>query len=146
MNKTIITVILVLVVGAGGFYAGMKYQQNQRGNLANRQFGNNVAGARTGTNGMMRQGFRPVNGDILNADDKSITVKLTDGSSKIVLLTDKTEVSKAAAATKTDLTTGTKVAVFGTENSDGSVTATTIQLNPMIRANSSPSSSQVPAL
>lgn len=42
-------------------------------------------------------------------------------------------INKATTATKSDLKTGEKVAVFGTPNSDGSVTAQSIQLNPMFR-------------
>lgn len=63
-------------------------------------------------------------------DDKSITVKLQDGSSKIVLLSNTTAYNKSATGAKSDLKTGEKVAVFGTENSDGSVTARDVQLNP----------------
>ena len=72
-------------------------------------------------------------GEILSKDDTSITVKLTDGSSKIVVLSSNTVINKAAIATKNDLTTGERVAVFGTVNSDGSVTAQDIQLNPQMR-------------
>lgn len=69
----------------------------------------------------------------ISSDDKSITVKLQDGSSKIVLLTDTTSISKSTEGSKSDLKTGEKVAVFGTENSDGSVTAQNVQLNPILR-------------
>lgn len=72
----------------------------------------------------------PTAGEIIGADEKSITVKLQDGSSKIVLLSEKTQINKAEKATKEDLKKGEKVAVFGTENPDGSVTAQNIQLNP----------------
>lgn len=131
MKNTVITVILVLVVGAGGFFGGMKYQQGKRPDFA-RQFGQGQ-GVRAGQGQGNRQGFRPVNGEIISSDDKSITVKLQDGSSKIVLFSDKTTINKAAEATKDDLKSGEKVAVFGTENSDGSVTAQSIQLNPILR-------------
>lgn len=82
------------------------------------------------TSGRMMGGNRPIVGDIISADDKSITVKLLDGSSKIVLLSTTSELTKTASATKTDLVAGAKVGVFGTTNADGSVTAQTIQLNP----------------
>ena len=136
MNKKsiLVTLILVVLVGAGAFYGGMKYQQSKRQSF-NRQFGNMPGQAgQAGRTGGNRAGFRPVNGEIIGSDDKSITVKLQDGSSKIVLFSDKTTINKAADATKDDLKTGEKVAVFGTENSDGSVTAQSIQLNPIQRA------------
>ncbi len=123
-NKNLIITILLLVIVAGGaFFAGMKYQQSKSPRPGN--FQGNRSGQfqqRTGQNG------RAVNGEILNADDKSITVKLQDGSSKIVLLTETTTINKSAEGSKSDLKEGEKVAVFGTENSDGSVTAQNIQL------------------
>lgn len=129
MNKQyIITIILIILVGGGGFFAGMKYQESKR---PQGRFGNFQQGQ--GGQLQQRQGFRPVNGEIISTDDKSITVKLQDGSSKIVLLTDTTTVSKSADATKADLKVGEKVAAFGTENSDGSVTGQNIQLNPQLR-------------
>ena len=89
----------------------------------------------TGTRGAgaggagMRAGT--VNGSILSMDANSITVKLSDGSTKIVLLSGSTTYSNTASASQSDLKTGSTVAVFGTPNSDGSVTATNVQLNPM---------------
>jgi flagellar basal body-associated protein FliL len=129
-NKNlIITILLVVIVWAGAFYGGMKYQQRKRPSF-NRQFGQSIGqGQRNGQN------FRPVNGEIISADDKSITVKMQDGSSKIVLLNDKTEINKASEATKEDLKTGEKVMAMGQENSDGSITAQSIQLNLIFRGN-----------
>lgn len=137
MKKNLmVTVILVIAVGIGAFFGGMKYQQSKQPSFS-RQFGNNQQGTRTGqVQGQLpgnRQGFRPVNGEIIGSDDKSITVKLTDGSSKIVLITSSTSINKAAQASKDDLKNGEKVAVFGQTNSDGSVTAQNIQLNPVLR-------------
>jgi len=135
-NKNlIITVVLILVFTGAGFFGGMKYQQGKRSNLQ-RQFQGGQNGARVQG---ARNGFRPVNGEIIGSDDKSITVKLADGSTKIVLFSDKTEINKAAIATKDDLKTGEKVAVFGTDNTDGTVTAQTIQLNPLERNFPTPS-------
>ena len=145
MNKSVmITGILVVVVGAGGFFAGIKYQQNKPGPTFRQVNSQGIRAGLGGNNTGNRQGFRPVNGDIIASDDKSITVKLTDGSSKIILLSDKTEINKADTATKTDLTVGTKVAVFGTNNTNGSVTAENIQVNPILRdiPNGTPSINQ----
>lgn len=128
-NKNLSIFILVIAVTLGsGFFAGMKYQESKR---SQSRFGNLQQGQ--GGQFQQRQGFRPVNGEIIGVDDKSITVKLQDGSSKIVLLSDTTSINKSAEGSKSDLKTGEQVAVFGTENSDGSITAQNIQLNPMLR-------------
>ncbi len=119
-NNNLITIILVLVFTSIGFYGGMKYQQNQRKNFP-AQLGDGQ--------GMVRRGgFRPVAGEIISADDKSITVKLQDNSSKIVLINTKTIINKAQIADKSELIAGEKVSVFGSENTDGSVTAQNIQV------------------
>ena len=131
-NNLVITIILVLVVGGGAFYGGMRYQESRRPAF-NRQF--NGTGMRNGGQAGL-QNNRPVNGEIIAADDKSITVKMQDGSSKIVLITTATTINKAAEGTKDDLKTGERVAVFGSTNSDGSVTAQNVQLNPMFRGSS----------
>jgi len=133
MNKQIITIIIVIAVGALGFFGGMKYQESK--SVSNRFGGDfqNMRGQQSsGQNQVRRSGFRPVVGEIINQDESSITVKLTDDSSKIVLLSEKTTYNKAETATKTDLKKGERVNVFGTENTDGSVTAQNIQLNPML--------------
>ncbi len=131
----IVVVIVALVVGVGAFYGGMKYQMSKtpaRGQAqgANRQGSPNGQGRFAGGGRVM--------GEIINQDDKSITVKMMDGSSKIVLVSDSTAINKSADAAKSDLKTGERVAVFGMQNSDGSVTAQNIQLNPMFRGGPNP--------
>jgi hypothetical protein len=133
-TNTIIIAIITLLIGAGaGFFGGMKYQQTKRTAVLG-QFGQ---GGINGRNGQIQRNgngnaanFRPVSGQIISTDNGSITVKMSDGSSKIVLTNDKTVINQTSAATASDLKTGENVAVFGTANSDGSVTATNIEINP----------------
>lgn len=128
-KEYIIILLLVIIVGASAFFTGMKYQQSKTptGRLGNFQ------GVRNGNFGQRVQGPRPVNGEIISVDDKSITVKLQDGSSKIIILSDTTAINKSSEGSKEDLKAGEKVAAFGQENYDGSVTAQSIQLNPLTR-------------
>lgn len=126
-NNYLVTIILVIVFAGAGFYGGMQYQKSQRVNFT-RQLGN-----RPGTIKNNRGGFRPVLGEIISSDDKSITVKLQDDSSKIILINAKTVINKAQTVDKTELKVGEKVSVFGAENTDGSVTAQNVQLNPTQR-------------
>ncbi|MCL5969938.1 MAG: DUF5666 domain-containing protein [Patescibacteria group bacterium] len=132
-NNIVIMVVIVVLVGIGAFFGGTKYQQSKQQTAFSRQGG--PQGTRTGQGQQQgnRQGFRPVTGDIISSDSNSITVKLSDGSSKIVILSAQTAIIKASQATKDDLKTGEKVAVFGQTNTDGSITAQNIQLNPLQR-------------
>lgn len=143
-NNTILTVILVIVVALAGFYAGMQYQKMQQPKIG--QF------AQGGTSPMTGQFARhfgnsngnsgAVIGQIVSEDSKSITVKLPDGSSKIVLLSSSTKINKQVAGSQSDLKSGENVAVIGSTNSDGSVTAQAIQLNPQMRFGRKPSPTQ----
>lgn len=134
-NNTLLVAIVTLIIGVGvGFFVGLKYQENKKPTFENR------FGARQGSMGIngqitggSRMGNRQTIGEIIKQDDKSITVKLQDGSTKIVLLSTKTSINKASQASVDDLKVGEKVAVFGIGNSDGSLTAQNIQLNPIFR-------------
>jgi len=133
-NQIFLFLSLFIIVGAIAFYGGMKYQEsNQRNNFLNNLKGGGapgMLGRTTGQNGN-RVGFRPVNGEIISTDDKSITVKMPDGSSRIVFINDKTIINNAETASREDLKLGVKVAVFGNMNTDGSMSAQNIQLNPI---------------
>jgi|SRR3989338_3267292 len=143
MNKQIIAIIAVAaMVGGGSFYGGMKYAQSSglssgRGAAAfanlspeerqarMQQFGGSTGGVRGGTQG---GGF--VSGEVIASDSKSITVKLRDGGSKIIFFSDSTEIGKFVTGAASDLAVGKTVNVTGKANSDGSITAQSIQIRP----------------
>ncbi len=128
-NNLLILAVVGVVIGIAAFFGGMKYDQTKI--AGTRQVAQGQGGANRGNlQGRFGRGVRPVAGEIINSDDKSITVKMQDGSTRIVLLSSTTAISQAEPASKSDLKTGQRVAVFGMENSDGSVTAQNIQLNP----------------
>lgn len=133
--KPIIPVILILVGLGVGFFGGYEYRNYRltqtRGGfmIGNGTNGTRFVGGRQGgQGGMMGRGL--VVGSIISNDSSSITVKLPDGSTKIVLLGSSTAYSNTISAAQSDLKTGSSVAVFGTTNSDGSVVAATVQINP----------------
>lgn len=76
----------------------------------------------------LRAGF--IAGEIISRDDKSVTVKLNDGGSRIVFLSESTKVIKSADAALVDLESGSKIFANGMPNQDGSITAQSIQLSP----------------
>lgn len=145
MTKKNIAIVaaLAVVVAGGAFYGGMTYAKGKTpsGRAAGANFQNLTpeqrqqfmqnggipgGGMRGGANG----GF--VGGEIISKDDKSVTVKLTNGGSKIIFLSDSTTVGKTTDGTKDDLVVGKQVTVGGTANSDGSVTAQNIQIRPIL--------------
>ncbi len=133
-NNIGIFIVIVVLVGAGAFYGGMTYGKTQLpGNLTAQQrqemFARNGAPGRMGQPGQAGQaggGF--TSGQILSKDDKSITLKMRDGGSKIIFFSDKTKISKSTDGSLADLENGKDVMVNGTANSDGSINATTINL------------------
>jgi hypothetical protein len=153
-NKQIITIaiIAVIVIGAGAFYGGTVYEKNilnkqgllrsaTRGQFSQgqgqgqfRQGGSNGSGFGHDGNG----GF--IGGEIVSKDDpvkpdgngasQSITIKMSDGSTKIVFFSDSTNIGKAEKGSSSDLAAGQQVMVNGTANQDGTVTAQNIQIRP----------------
>lgn len=137
---------VAIIGGAGGFFGGMTYgKSNPSAQAAINKLGTMTAEERSslgggfpggaaggapgdsaGTATGARGGF--TSGSIVAKDDTTITLKLNDGSTKYVLYSDSTTISKTDSGCVADLETGTDVAVSGTTNSDGSITATRIQL------------------
>jgi len=124
----IYAIIAVLIFGGGGFYGGMKYQnyrlnqqrQQRTGNLGFNRNGN-------GTPGNRNSGSF-ITGSIISEDDKSITVKSQDGSSKIIYFSDSTTIAKSEKGSSGDLTVGQDINANGKANSDGSIAADNIQI------------------
>jgi hypothetical protein len=129
MKKNIIIIIAVIVVvSIGSFFLGMLTSGGKcpRGGFG--QNGFNGVDKPTVTGLQNRAGA--INGEIIAKDDVSITVKMRDGGSKIVLYSTSTEISKFASGTLDDLVIGETIMVSGQTNQDGSVAAKTIQLRP----------------
>ena len=152
-----VVMAIVIIVGGGAFYGGIKYAEDtpstgleqgdyavqfSRENFQNlspeqRQQRFQELGANAGA--VFRRGFGNEQhgrsggsavGEVIAKDDTSITVKLQDGGSKIVFLSDSTRIIKLVEGALTDLTIGKNISITGSTNSDGSVTAQIIQLRP----------------
>ena len=132
-SKIIIPAIILLLAlfGVVGFLAGVQYQKSKRPTVRDFQAmrGQFGAGERPqGLGGRFQGQGRPISGEIIEGDEKSITVKLPDGSSRIIFVGETVQINKSAPGTKEDLIQGTQVFVVGSENPDGSLTATSIQI------------------
>ncbi len=125
-NDILIMLAVAVVFGLGGFFGGKQYQKSHQPAFG---FGQRLAGQTIGSTAPRNGNFqRPVSGEIISQDDKSVTVKMQDGSTKIVIVSDKTAINKATEGTKADLKTGEQITVMGTANSDGSLAAQTISI------------------
>jgi hypothetical protein len=132
MNKNIIFALVVIVVAGASFYGGTIYAQSGQPAAGTRQFtgqAGQFAGRGTAGGMGMRGGFTA--GQVVSVGNGSITIQSQNSSStEIVLLSPSTQVLKTVAGALTDLATGASVVVTGSSNSDGSLTAQSIQIRP----------------
>jgi hypothetical protein len=129
-NKMIgASVLVLIIVACGSFYTGMRVGENK--SSASLAQGGARAGGFGGRTGMMRGGGAS-SGEILAKDDKSITVKLRNGGSSIIFFGPTTQVMKSAPGSMSDLIIGQSITAIGTANSDGSVSAQSIQIRPQV--------------
>lgn len=127
MNKNIIVfVVLMIILATGGFYAGMQYQLQKRTG----QFGNSTFGGRFITRSPNGQNSRSIRGQVINLSSGNLTLKLPDGTTRIVILSSSTTFVQSVKINKNDLKTGDAVSIFGVANSDGSLTAKDVLINP----------------
>ncbi|HVY72876.1 MAG TPA: hypothetical protein VG984_02415 [Candidatus Paceibacterota bacterium] len=129
------TIIIVAVAGAS-FWSGMAYAHSKtsaRGQFGMTQFGGGTRfGMGMGTGGAGMRGGGIAQGEIVNATGPNLTIKLQNGSTQLVVLGSSTSVQKSVLGTTSDLTSGQNVIVTGTTNSDGSITAQSVQIRPSI--------------
>jgi len=136
-NKAISFGGLVILFLVMAFFAGATYGVKQLRALQATTGATNTAygGARMRGTGGLAGGF--TTGQIIAKDATSITVQLISGGpsgtpsgSKIVFLDINTKVTKQVSGTLADLAVGTDVSVTGTPNTDGSISATAVQIRP----------------
>jgi len=142
--SVLIILLVVLVLAGGAFYGGMKYAGTKTpafisnfGNLSAEEIQQRMqqmgqAGTLPGNpgGGANRAGGQFLAGQILSKDENSLTLKMQDGSTKIIFFSPASEISKTAAGTADDLAAGKTVMVSGSANDDGSITAKSIQIRP----------------
>ena len=137
MKKNLILILIALIiVGAGGFYGGMKYGESQVLKNLTPEKMRNIFQQRGGPVFNQNQGQRQragfLSGQVISKDEKGLTIKLADGSTKIIFLSPSTQVTKAAEAKIEEIEIGKEILVTGTQNEDGSLTARAVQLSPRL--------------
>ena len=144
--QIIIGVVVVVIIAAGSFYGGMVYGKNQASasrtitlpNGQTRTFngppgtagGFPGQGQRDGTAGGFGQQAGMTFGTVEGIEGNTLTITTQAGGTIKVQVTDTTLIEKNASVSVSDLATGDTVIVSGSDNTDGSITARSVQVAP----------------
>jgi hypothetical protein len=120
--KIIIYAVILIIVFLAGLFLGKAIPNTSPAN--NKGFSSSTrgtVGARLSSGGF-------ASGKIESKDSQSITLQLPNGNSEVVFYSSSTQVIKPSQASLNDISVGTQVMIGGTQNSDGSLTAQSIQI------------------
>lgn len=120
----IVWLVIAIVALVGGYFYGKSTVSSVAGRFGGRGLSSSTFAGRTG--GATGGGF--VAGTVVSMSSDNMTIQLANGNTQIVFYSSSTAVIKPEPASVSDLTTGTMVMIGGTENSDGSLTAASIQV------------------
>ncbi len=138
-----VVVVVVIAVGVGALFGGRAWGESASSSGQDqRQLVGDANGPWNRDDGSLpgaglgggRPGGNLLSGSIIAVDSSSITVQTADGSTKIVLLAGSTAISLVTQGSASDLKTGENVAITGTTNDDGTVTAINIRLGEVLGA------------
>jgi len=141
VKRNAVWIVGIVAVGVIAFIAGMQLGPSIKGATTTAT----TAGMRPG---QMPGGFTPpggaagqpgagmrgggmVVGKVVSSDAKSITVKLAQGGSQTIYVTNSTVYNELAKVSAADASVGTTITASGTTADDGSVTATTIMIGSL---------------
>jgi hypothetical protein len=127
MRKKIILILVAVAVAGVGFWGGMAYEKsnsNQFSKQGNFPLGQNKEGADVSRN----FNNQPISGEIISVDQNGITLKLKDGGSKIIFISSSTKIAESVEKNSNNLLIGTQAVIIGSSNSDGTITASSIQI------------------
>jgi hypothetical protein len=133
MNKLIVVAVATaVIVGGAAFGGGYAVAKKSAPALAGRGMM-----ARDGQAGGQQKAQRAAsnmaNGEVLTVEEGSLTIKLADGGSRIVLLGKDAVVSYCAEAELSTVQPGTSLLATGEANADGSLTARFIQAGSVMQ-------------
>jgi hypothetical protein len=143
MNKKLflIGIIVIIIVGLGSFYGGIKIGQSRCVSPAKVIMSENVLKsgqdgvigqtAKQGAEEIQKVGF--VYGKIIAKDDSSFTVKERDGKSRVVSFSDSTTFSKFVPSSSLDLSVSENIIASGAIKEDGSIAAWNIDIRSEVQ-------------
>ncbi len=134
---TIAIIIAVIAFGAGWEIKSSSASTTAASTAARSGFTGTFAGGTGARTGRTVAGGGLVAGTIVSVDPTSISIALPNSTSTsattgstVVLYSTGTSVLKSVIGSPADLSVGENVTVSGTANSDGSMSATAIQIRP----------------
>ncbi len=126
------TIVLLVVVGVGAFYAGDNYGQSQVQNVRYQFFAGRggQGGGQGGNGGAGGQGgqFRGTFGTVKSIQGNTLTVTQQDGTTQTLTLTAQTTIQKTVDGTPSDLQPGDRITIVTDPNSTN--VAQMIQIRP----------------
>ncbi len=125
-KKTLVSAGLIVVIALGMFYIGAEYEKGKLSKL-NSTCSLGKAKKSSKKHSVVTPSANAISGTITAKDDKTVTLKMADGTTKIVDYTAATTVGKNAKSTIADLVIGEEVTVSGQPNADGTFAADNIQ-------------------
>jgi hypothetical protein len=138
---TIVWIIIAVAALAGGFLWGKSVGTSSSTTAARTGAGRFAYGSSTsafaGRAGLGGSTGAGAAGQVLSINADSLTLQLANGNSENVFFSSSTQVIVPTPTSISSVQTGTMVMVVGTTNSDGSVTASTIQLRNVPTGNTS---------
>lgn len=133
IKNILLFITVLIIVGGGAFYGGMRYEQSKKFFPQDFQ---NFSPEQRQQFFLQREGQRVdgrfLVGKVIGKDEKSLTLKMQDNSTRIVFFSDSTKISKTTEGKIDDIEIGKQIIVSGSQNSDGSYSAKTIQVSPIL--------------
>ncbi len=122
--KTHIVWAAVAVIALiGGIFWGKGMAAGESKQFANSGYSSSTRGSfRTGSSGSVFAG------QVSAISGSDITLQLPNGNSEVVLYSSSTPVTEPTNVSISKVATGSNIVVMGTQNSDGSVTASSIEI------------------
>ena len=131
--------VAVVVALVAGIFWGKGMAAGGSGQFANSGYSSSTRGGfRTGSSGSVFQG------QVSAISGSDITLQLQNGNSEVVLYSSSTPITEPTNVSISKVATGSNIRVMGTQNSDGSVTASSIEIGNGSFFGNSPGGGQAP--
>lgn len=120
----ILAVVLILIAGVGGFYGGTMYGKKENNQPSQKI----IRPMDPSKDQPTRENGGVFNAEVVSVDNDVLTVKLQDGTSKIVLIPETTPIRTSKQLSFKDIKVGEMLIVTGYVNDESTIRARSIQV------------------